>query len=121
MQLLLVEDEVAIRDRMRDALEGAGYNVVVAADGLEAIHRLAECRPFVVILDLILPLLSGSEVYQTMQNTPELEDVPVVITTSDSTESPAGVPTLAKPVDLEVLLRMVARLAQGHDPVRKAV
>jgi CheY-like chemotaxis protein len=117
MQILLVEDEIAIRESMRDALEGAGYRVVVATDGLEAMHRLTEFRPFMVILDLILPLVSGTEVYQTMQNTPELEHVPVLITTSDSTESPAGVPTLAKPVDLDVLLRMVARCARGHDHV----
>ena len=115
MQLLLVEDEVAIRDYMRDALETAGYNVVVAGDGLEAMHRLAECRPFVVILDQVLPLLSGGEVYQTMQNTPELEHVPVVITTSDPATSPPGVPSLAKPVDMEVLLRMIARVAHGHE------
>jgi CheY-like chemotaxis protein len=60
--LLLVEDDPELRGMMAMLLEGEGYPVLVAADGLDAIQYLQEHRPSLVILDLNLPYVDGDEV-----------------------------------------------------------
>ena len=116
VQVLIVEDEEGIRENLRDLLEDAGYRVAVAADGAAALRELQAHRPMLVILDLLLPLVSGNELYSVMQKTPGLQSIPVLVTTSDPTASPPGVPILAKPIDIEALLRMVALCTHGPDP-----
>jgi CheY-like chemotaxis protein len=60
--LLVVEDDPQLRCMMVLLLEGEGYPVVAVADGLDAIKRLQESRPSLVILDLNLPHVNGDEV-----------------------------------------------------------
>jgi PleD family two-component response regulator len=113
--ILVVDDEEGIRENVRELLEDAGYRVAVACDGHEALRLLKQDRPAVVILDLILPLLSGNEIYDIMQRTPDLAKVPVVVTTSDPTRSPPGLPILGKPIQLDHLLRMISLCTDGLD------
>jgi DNA-binding response OmpR family regulator len=113
MKVLIVDDEPDLRDSLRDLLEDAGYEVAVAGDGLEAVRQLTAAPPSLLILDLILPLLSGNEVYDVMQRTHSLSRVPVLITTSDPTRSPIGVPTLPKPFDADRFLETVALYTHG--------
>jgi two-component system, sensor histidine kinase and response regulator len=107
--VLIVEDETEIRDSLRDLLMDEGYSVEVAADGREALARLAEQRPCLVILDLILPVLSGTEVYDCMQADPALAEIPVVISTSDPARAPSGVTLMKKPINLPRLLQLVEK------------
>jgi DNA-binding response OmpR family regulator len=106
--VLIIEDEVELRDSMREVLVHAGYQVDVAGDGLEAMRSMQQHIPSLVILDLRLPFLNGNEIYDVMQRTPALAKVPVLVTTADPTRTPRGVPTLEKPVDIDELLEMVA-------------
>ena len=111
--ILIVEDEVHSRDTLRDVLEDEGYAVVVARDGTEALAQLKATRPSLMILDLRMPGISGNALYEEMQRSPQLAKVPVLVTTSDPGRAPRGVPTLAKPLEIDRLLSLVA-LACGR-------
>jgi CheY-like chemotaxis protein len=63
--------------------------------------------PCVVILDLLMPVLDGNQVYERMQADERFKRVPVIVSTSDPRRAPSGVMTLKKPVDLERLLSAV--------------
>lgn len=108
--VLIVEDETDLRESLREVLEDEGYEVQVAPDGREAMARLSSWRPSLVILDLIMPIMSGDEVYEAMQSDPALASIPVIISTSDPSRSPSGVPTMKKPVDINGLLQLIDRL-----------
>lgn len=106
--ILVVDDDVHCGDTLCDVLSDEGYRVAVARDGLEAMHRLSTERPSLMILDLLMPGMSGNSLYDEMQRSPELARIPVLITTSDPTRAPRGVPTLPKPLRLDKLLSLVA-------------
>ena len=106
--ILIVDDEVNGRETLRDLLEDEGYEVMCAADGSEALRQLANAQPSLMILDLLMPGMSGNALYDEMQRSPRFARIPVVVTTSDPTRAPRGVPTLAKPLELDKLLLLVA-------------
>ena len=115
MKVLVVDDEADIRDSLREFLEDEGYSVASASNGAEALGVLGERDlPGVVILDLAMPKMSGSELYSRMQCDPRLCNVPVLVSTSNPSLVPRGVPALKKPVDLDRLLTYV----QEHDAAR---
>jgi len=73
---LVIDDEPQIRRLLRITLEGNGYRVVEAATGREGLLQAAQCRPEVVLLDLGLPDLDGTEVLKRLR---EWSHVPVVV------------------------------------------
>ena len=77
--ILVVDDDADFRAGLRTALEMKGYQVDEAANGEEALLKLAEKPPLLVLLDLQMPVMNGREMLQRMRATPELKDVPVVI------------------------------------------
>jgi CheY-like chemotaxis protein len=109
--VLVVDDEPDIRDSLRDALEDEGYEVAVARNGREALEALAALpRPVGIILDIIMPVMSGVEFYAAMQADPRFAGTPVLVSTSDPSRAPSGVLIMKKPIDLDRLLNAVAAL-----------
>lgn len=109
--ILVVDDEKDIRESLRDALGDEGYAVRLASNGREALDLLTNLnRPGGIILDLTMPVMNGIEFYNAMRAVPALADIPVVISTSDPSRAPSGVPVMRKPANLEQLLAMVAAL-----------
>ena len=109
--VLVVDDEADIRECLRDALEDEGYCVELAANGQEGLRALRRLqRPCAVILDIIMPVMSGNEFYAAMQADPALSDIPLVVSTSDPSRAPSGVLIMKKPVNLNRLLDTVAKL-----------
>lgn len=103
--ILIVEDDADIRESLRDAFEDRGYQVRCAANGLEGLETLRRYeRPCAVVLDLIMPVMSGNDLYDAMQADPELSHIPVVISTSDPSRAPSGVLLLKKPINLRTML-----------------
>jgi CheY-like chemotaxis protein len=111
--ILVIEDEVHGRETLRDLLEDEGYRVMLARDGEEALAQLEVQCPSLVILDLLMPGMNGTLLYDELQRSPQLARIPVLVTTSDPTRAPPGVPTLEKPLRLDKLLSLVA-LALGR-------
>lgn len=109
--VLVVDDETDIRESLKDALGDEGYQVVLASNGKEALSLLPGLsRPCAVILDIIMPIMSGTELYEAMQATPTLANIPVLMSTSDPSRVPSQVPVMKKPINLDRLLKVVAGL-----------
>ncbi len=90
--ILVVEDSPFLRYAARAVLQRRGYVVLEAADGQEAMDIMAQARPDLVLLDLVMPRLSGAEVLNAMRNHPELKAIPVlVISNLEETDAGAAV------------------------------
>ncbi|MDB4993911.1 MAG: chemotaxis protein CheY [Myxococcaceae bacterium] len=107
--VLVVEDELELRELMQEALELSGYLVVTAADGQEALDALPRIDNLcLVLLDLLMPRMNGWDFFQRMRANPKLANVPVIVHSSEPAEAPDGVTrVLQKPVALERLLSVV--------------
>src|SRR3954465_454755 len=110
--VLVVEDDPDIRDIVQDLLESEGYDVVPASHGRQALEFLSEvkttARPDLVILDMMMPLIDGRQVLETMQQDPMLASIPVLVISAVAREKPAGAAAfLRKPVSLEKLFETV--------------
>lgn len=86
MSILVVEDESALAEVLRYNLESEGFKVVVAHDGRSAMEQLEDAHPDLVILDWMLPEMSGLDICRTMRRRPELRDVPVIMLTAKGEE-----------------------------------
>lgn len=106
--VLVVEDEQDIRETLRDILEMEGYRVRCACNGKEALDALAEMpRPRLILLDLMMPVMSGYELLQALRANDDLASIPVTVVSAVGDRLAAGTPVLRKPVDLETLLHAV--------------
>ena len=123
MHVLVVDDDRAIRETLRMALEDEGYAVLEAADGLVALELLrSHVVPMVVLLDLRMPRLDGVEVLREVAGSAELSgrnayalvtaNGHTLDTSADRVLTHLGAPVIAKPFDLDDLLEMVERMAR---------
>jgi two-component system chemotaxis sensor kinase CheA len=80
--VLVVDDALTVRELERSILERAGYAVRVAVDGQDALARLAEERPDLVVTDVEMPHLDGYGLVAAIRARPGLESVPVLMVTS---------------------------------------
>jgi len=91
-RVLIVEDSVGVRELQRVILEGAGYDVTTAVDGLDGASRLRDEPVDLVLSDVEMPGMDGFTLTRTLRRTRGWEDVPVVIMTSrgDAADQRAG-------------------------------
>jgi CheY-like chemotaxis protein len=113
-EILVVDDDADIRDALRDALEFEGYAVSVAANGREAWDALgSDGLPSLILLDLMMPVMNGAEFLGRLRADVRLRDVPVVVVTAFGsmarTVAHESQDVLAKPLDLDQLMRVVSR------------
>ena len=118
-QILVVEDDDAIRGLVSDLLRDDGYDVKEARNGVEALAVVREGRPDLIVLDLMMPVMDGWTFVEECHRKEYCDNVPVVVT-SASNDLPRtaerlqsfGVRTcLAKPFDVDGLLALVERFA----------
>lgn len=124
--MLLVEDDKALRRYLEVTLGRAGFEVLSAGDGLEAMKTALSNPVDLVITDAMMPNLSGHELCRFLRNSPQLSHIPIVLL-SGMEGSNAGSDTgladafLAKPVAAEKLLECVAGLMKKpQDSGRKS-
>jgi two-component system phosphate regulon response regulator PhoB len=120
--VLIVEDEAPLVTLLRYNLEKEGFLVCEAADGEDALVQIAERKPDLVLLDWMLPLVSGIEVCRRIRRSPETRSLPVVILTArgEETDRVRGLDNGAddyvvkpfSPGELVARLRAVMRRAQ---------
>jgi CheY-like chemotaxis protein len=111
---LLVEDDPLLIDLYARALTSAEYSVTTASDGQQALDHLAANTPYLVILDLHLPIRSGEEVLRYIRATPHLQETKVIIASADAAlanwlDKQADF-VLNKPVTYSQLRALTARL-----------
>jgi two-component system, OmpR family, phosphate regulon response regulator PhoB len=125
--VLVVEDEASLVTMLRYNLEKQGFRVDEAADGQEALTRIAETQPDLVLLDWMLPVVSGIEVCRQIRRRPATRELPVIMLTA-RTEDQDAVRALntgaddyvTKPFNLDSLLaRMRALLRRSGSVAAK--
>lgn len=77
--ILVVDDEQDILISLEMLLEEEGYQVTLARHGKEALERLAERRPDAVLIDVMMPIMSGAETIRRMKEDPEYRKIPIVL------------------------------------------
>ncbi len=112
-RILLVDDDDLERRQMRTAIEQEGWTVTEASDGLDALTRLSEARPDVIILDLMMPEMDGFEFLEEMRRKAQWHDIPVVLVTAkDLTDADrrrlnGGIDRIIQKTDRDDMLREV--------------
>jgi two-component system phosphate regulon response regulator PhoB len=126
-RILIVEDEEALTLLLRYNLEAAGYDVDTVARGDEADVRFKERPPDLVVLDWMLPGLSGIELCRRLRARPETRQLPIIMLTARGEESERvrGLSTgaddyIVKPFSVPELLARVAALLRRSSPERVA-
>ncbi len=122
--ILVVEDEAPLMTLLRYNLEKQGFRVEEAADGQEALLRVSEQRPDLVLLDWMLPALSGIEVCRQLRRRPNTRDLPIIMVTA-RTEDQDAVRALdtgaddyiAKPFVMDALLARIRALLRRSGSV----
>jgi two-component system phosphate regulon response regulator PhoB len=84
--VLVVDDEAAIRDMIRYALERAKMDVQTAADAQQALVRISEKRPDIILMDWMMPGVSGIELTRRLRRDAFTEDIPIIMLTAKVTE-----------------------------------
>ena len=107
--VLVVDDEEGVRETLCDLVQLVGCRAIAAANGAEALILLRTERPCLIILDLLMPVMSGEEMLAAMQDQPDLASLPVLISTSVPSRAPKGLPVVPKPIDVKVMWEWIRR------------
>jgi CheY-like chemotaxis protein len=112
--VLVVDDDLAILESLRDLLEDTGYAVSTAASGEDALTRLHDADPpEVILIDLMMPGMDGWELTARVRADPALRDIPIVIMSAGGealfATAPFAEAYLPKPVQTRQLLQIVHR------------
>ncbi len=87
--ILIVDDDEATRETLRTILTAEGWTVAVAANGREALQRLSEAPPCLILLDLLMPEMGGIELLNELRTKPAYRNIPTIILTGEEA-TPAG-------------------------------
>ena len=121
--MLIVEDDEDLARIIADALAAAGYGTTIARDGREALVALQAERPDVMLVDIFMPGMNGSELLGIVRRSPEWSGIPRVVMTG-ANDPMIGVRSdtavIYKPLDLDALLALVARYCDHGRASRQA-
>ena len=113
-KLLVIEDSGVIRKTIRDFLREDGFEIIEAKDGIQGLNLIRQVDPDLIILDYIIPRMSGWEVYQQIQADPELRSIPLIIMCGRKYEVSSQIPEpfehfvfLSKPFDRTQLIEAI--------------
>ena len=123
--ILCVDDDVNVLYRLTDMLEKAGFPVIVAQTGYDALALAVSKKPSLILLDLVLPDLPGEEVCRRLRAHAPTADIPVVMLTVKDREADKviGFETgaddyVTKPFSEQILLARIRALLRRHDMAR---
>jgi two-component system response regulator MprA len=129
MQILVADDELAVRESLRRALTLEGHDVLLAADGREALDAVARDAPDLAVLDVLMPHVDGLEVCRRLRATGDRTPILMLTARTEVADRVAGLDAgaddyLGKPFALDELLARVRALLRrsptGDEPLRFA-
>ncbi len=112
-QILIVEDDNSIRELLVELLQGEGYEVVSAVNGLEGIHYLQKNKaPDLILIDLMMPVMDGYTFRTEQMKNADWSKIPIVVMSAEANAKEKlknfGITAfLSKPVELETILKAV--------------
>lgn len=109
--VLVVDDDRGVRESLVQLFRDEGYDVHAAANGREALDCMQRVRPAIVILDLMMPVMTGWELYARMKSDPALASIPICILSASISPVPSAECVLNKPIAAPRLLEAVHRYA----------
>jgi CheY-like chemotaxis protein len=109
IRVVIVDDEPDLSFLVRVVLEGAGYEVIEARDGMRALERISASSPQLVVTDLMMPRMNGVLMIERLRANPVTAEIPIVMLSSSPDPGVADA-FLSKPFKPEALLRLVGRL-----------
>ena len=120
-RILLVDDDQSLAQLTRTSLVKSGYEVTVVRDALKAIESVKRQKPDLILMDIMLPQVSGGEAVRELKKDPNLKDIPVVFLTAlvspeedlektGITVDGINYKTLGKPYEIDQLLKLVASI-----------
>lgn len=122
LTIVLADDSQTVRQTVQRYLESDNCRVITAADGFEAIARVVECRPSLVLLDVMMPRLDGYQACTLIRNNPDYRHIPIFLLSGldDQEHGPGGSNAaddyLCKPFTRDTLLGVVRRHAVTVEP-----
>jgi CheY-like chemotaxis protein len=113
-EILLVDDDDGLRESIAEGLEEAGYTVIRASDGTDALgHLRTSSLPSLILLDLMMPGMNGWDLCEVMHADPVLAQIPIVALTATAVMDPESMHLadvtdwIAKPFDLQQVLEVI--------------
>ncbi len=123
-KILTCDDEKHIVRLIQVNLERQGYEVITAFNGLECLEKVKEDRPDLIVLDVMMPEMTGFEVLEKLKKNPETESIPVIMLTARAQDSDvlrgwqSGVECyLTKPFNPMELIAFVKRIFSMEDGI----
>lgn len=80
--VLIVDDEYSGRETLQSVLEGEGYDLIMAENGMQAIEKAKTYQPDVILLDVMMPGMTGFEVCERIRSDPQVAEIPIIILTA---------------------------------------
>ncbi|MCA1830230.1 MAG: response regulator [Actinomycetota bacterium] len=119
--ILVVEDDPSVQNLLTMLLEGEGFEVITARDGLEGLVKMELQHPSLMVLDLMMPNVSGDRMIEEIRSDPRLKSVPIIVVSGrhdvhDAFDDVLGEGNVfAKPLDPSKLIERVEEIlgAQG--------
>jgi CheY-like chemotaxis protein len=109
--ILIVEDDAEVREGMTLLLEESGYRIEAVGNGEEALAVMQTRLPCLVLLDLMMPIMTGWALHAAMREDQRLRDIPVCVVSAVPSHAPAEAQcVLEKPVQVTQLLEAIANL-----------
>lgn len=108
--ILIVDDDVEIREALADLLSDGGYSVLAASNGLDALKllRSLSAPPAMILLDLMMPVMDGYEFLEAQRGDPTLSSIPVAVISAghgvDRARLGDSLPVLSKPIDVPKMM-----------------
>lgn len=117
-KIMVVDDEPGILKMVAFRLANSGYEVVTAQDGADALEKIRQSAPDLLVLDIMMPIMDGNELCQILKQDPNTKDIPIIFLTAlrtgedaaDEGETVGSNIILPKPFDPVVLLSTVKRI-----------
>lgn len=82
VSVLIIDDDLTLREMYEDYLKASGFAVVSAQDGEEGLDKAAQAKPSVILLDLMMPKINGIEVLRRLKGDEALKNIPVIVFTA---------------------------------------
>jgi CheY-like chemotaxis protein len=118
-KVLVVEDNAHWRKLLTMVIQRSGYEVLQAADGIEAIEKATAARPDLILMDLGLPKMTGDAATAVLKANPATRDIPVVIQTAytftENAVTAGAAEILQKPIELTEIERVLCKYLSWQD------